>query len=499
MSKTQKIDTKKQSHRSKSQKKQSKTKNNSDQPIKPQAVKQVVTARQPVNAPKETIIQKLKGSLENITWGKKPENLHPGGSELTTQKELPWQNEPQKTELNDQIQGPQIESERNIQVDAKSQSPLAGNQELIKQVDDTQLKVSIPDLQPEPDQLHQQTAESIQQVVADQVQIKVDEVDNQELSTPSQDTQDVVMQKEVVVEIPAFPVNQAESEKTAAPVVLESQVQTKDVQVDPAQPVEMEKEFDRSLESKQRIESLENEIVSLKDSLDDLRGKHKLALQSSDDENRRLKNKNQLLKDDSKRLIRNLELSESEKTEIKTLLGKERQEKQIYIEEINGLKSKLELGNHTIDNLIEKKQQLESTLEEQTYKIAQKWAQELSEILLTKLSVLAEKEPEPIIGLKPRAVYESLLDWLAKAFGERPRMFPTSKEYTKTPEGKHLLTLDADSQGTDGLLKYYDWSPEQPFETKQLCQFKLLHWGWRVKDTILVRARVTTFINEPQD
>ena len=127
----------------------------------------------------------------------------------------------------------------------------------------------------------------------------------------------------------------------------------------------------------------------------------------------------------------------------------------------------------------------------------------MSEILLTKLSVLAEKEPEPIQGLKPRSVYESLLDWLAKAFGERPKMFPTKKEYTIATDGKYMLTLDADLDGIQSLLKRYDWSPEQPFESKsegqRHCQFKLMHWGWTVKDTILVRARVTTFIAEPQE
>jgi len=214
----------------------------------------------------------------------------------------------------------------------------------------------------------------------------------------------------------------------------------------------------------------------------------------------RLQKKIQPLQDDILRLKNILELSEKDKNQLEQILENEKKEKQTYIEKSNDLEAKLQSGNTTIEKLLEQKQDLDAKLRDKTYQIAIEWAQGLGEIL-TKLSALAEKEPEPILGLKPRAVYETLLSWLEKTFGERPKTFPSLKEFTNTKDGKYLITLDADMEGIQALLKRYDWSHEGPFEGKlegqRQCQFKVMHWGWKVNDTILVRSKVTTYNAEP--
>jgi len=186
---------------------------------------------------------------------------------------------------------------------------------------------------------------------------------------------------------------------------------------------------------------------------------------------------------------------ESDKNTLNKKLKSERKEKKIYLAEIRALEEKLQSSKLTIENLLNQKQDLETKLHDQKHQVALEWAQGLGEIL-TKLSALAEKEPEPVLGLKPRAVYETLLSWLEKAFGERPKMFPSSREFTTTSDGKYLITLDADIDGIEVLLRRYDWSYEHPFESKpegqRQCHFKVMQWGWKVNDTILVRAKVTS-------
>jgi hypothetical protein len=205
------------------------------------------------------------------------------------------------------------------------------------------------------------------------------------------------------------------------------------------------------------------------------------------------------LQTETQLLTSRLQKFEADNTALDQQLRTEQREKQLYLEKNQTLEAKLQSGNVTIENLLNQKQDLEKRLSEQKYLIALEWAQGLGEVL-TKLSALAEKEPEPVLGLKPRAIYETLLSWLEKAFGKRPKMFPSSKEFTTTAEGKYLITLDADVDGIEALLRRYDWSHERPFENKRemerQCQFKVIHWGWTVNDIILVRAKITVYHSE---
>ncbi len=187
------------------------------------------------------------------------------------------------------------------------------------------------------------------------------------------------------------------------------------------------------------------------------------------------------------------EQNESQKN-LEQNLAREEEEKAVHIAKIKTLEDQLQYGNLTIENLLDQKLILESQFQNKKEQIALELARGLGEVL-TKLSALAEKEPEPVRGLKPRAVYETLLSWLEKTFGERPKMFPSSKEFTLTSDGKRLINLDADEDGIESLIKRYDWSHERPFENRpegqRQCQFRILQWGWKVGGTILVRANVT--------
>ena len=207
------------------------------------------------------------------------------------------------------------------------------------------------------------------------------------------------------------------------------------------------------------------------------------------------------LQTETQLLTNRLRKVEAENLVLSQQLRDEQSQSQAYFEKNQVLEGKLQSGNLTIENLLHQKHDLEKKFGDQKYLIALEWAEGLGEVL-TKLSALAEKEPEPVVGLKPRAIYETLLGWLEKAFGERPKTFPSTKELTTTPEGKYVITLNADADGIEALLKRYDWSHEHPFEnlaeSQRQCQFKVLHWGWRVNDVILVRAKIAVYHPENQ-
>jgi hypothetical protein len=199
-------------------------------------------------------------------------------------------------------------------------------------------------------------------------------------------------------------------------------------------------------------------------------------------------------KEKSETLTRHIEDLNESKNNLSRNLKREQEERAAQIAKTLVLDKQLQDGNLTIENLLNQKMVLESQFQDKKQQIAIEWARGLGEVL-TKLSALAEKEPESVRGLKPRAVYETLLSWLEKTFGERPKMFPSSREFTLTADGKYLITLDADADGIEALLKRYDWAHEHPFENKsegqRQCRFKIIQWGWKVSDTILVRANVT--------
>ncbi len=108
--------------------------------------------------------------------------------------------------------------------------------------------------------------------------------------------------------------------------------------------------------------------------------------------------------------------------------------------------------------------------------------------LLTKLSALANLEPEAVRGLTPRSVFEKMKNWIEEITGERVSAFPDSKAISAG------LFLDPDKEGWDHLMECYDWSPEHPFEGapegERRRQFRVLQRGWRTNGKVLVRSRV---------
>ena len=111
---------------------------------------------------------------------------------------------------------------------------------------------------------------------------------------------------------------------------------------------------------------------------------------------------------------------------------------------------------------------------------------------LSKLSALAGKEPQEVKGLNIESVYKDLLDWLTDSIGEKPKPFPMSKEC----DVDGTLWLDADQQNLELLTEMYDWSNERPFENlpsgERMIPFRVMRRGWRVKDGVLMRARVAS-------
>lgn len=108
--------------------------------------------------------------------------------------------------------------------------------------------------------------------------------------------------------------------------------------------------------------------------------------------------------------------------------------------------------------------------------------------VLTKLSSLADLEPESIRGLTSRSVFEKMKQWIEESIGERIKAFPEQKNLDAG------LFLDPDRDGWEHLLEHYDWSPERPFEGlpegERLREFRVLQRGWRANTRILIRARV---------
>jgi ATP-dependent Lon protease len=159
------------------------------------------------------------------------------------------------------------------------------------------------------------------------------------------------------------------------------------------------------------------------------------------------------------------------------------------------LQEELEAAEHEITNLkldkqiiAQERDKAENKIEE--IKTEYQWdlVKALSPVL-TKLSALADLEPEPVRGLTPRSVFEKLKQWIGEATGERLKAFPAPKE------ASNGLLLDPDQEGWEALIARYDWSPERPFEGlpegERSREFRVLQRGWQANDRILIRARVT--------
>jgi predicted nucleic acid-binding Zn-ribbon protein len=193
------------------------------------------------------------------------------------------------------------------------------------------------------------------------------------------------------------------------------------------------------------------------------------------------------LTSDLARVEQNLHDAQEKLYVIQTKLDQTKQEKE-------ELQKQIQSGNQVIESLNEQLSELKEHISQEKLRLGIEWAQELAPIL-TKLSSLAELEPEPKINLTPHAIYLDMLDWMERIFGERPKAFPNKRElFTKDIE-KPVIFLDVDQADLESLLKLYDWAPDHPFEGlpegHRKRKFRILHWGWKIRDQVLVKASLS--------
>lgn len=117
--------------------------------------------------------------------------------------------------------------------------------------------------------------------------------------------------------------------------------------------------------------------------------------------------------------------------------------------------------------------------------------------VLAKLSALANLEPDQVLGLSERAVFEEFRTELGRAAGGRLEPFPGKHEMAD-----NTLWLDADQNGLEALQARYDWSPERPFEGllpgSRRLPFRLSRRGWSVGERVLQRAHVVPMTMEQE-
>jgi chromosome segregation ATPase len=135
-------------------------------------------------------------------------------------------------------------------------------------------------------------------------------------------------------------------------------------------------------------------------------------------------------------------------------------------------------------------EQIEEKAEREKLECGLRFAKELSP-LLADLSDLSGLEPESVKGLKPRSVLEKLKAWMVQATEESLVPFPSKGEMS----ADHTLYVDPDEVGMEPLMEKYDWQPDHPFEGlpvgERRRRFRVLRRGWRIGESILVRAHVT--------
>jgi len=150
-----------------------------------------------------------------------------------------------------------------------------------------------------------------------------------------------------------------------------------------------------------------------------------------------------------------------------------------------------------IEILTQQRDELRDQASDGKQQAASEWAKSLATILSDLSMLVPGNEPDPDRGLSPRAAYENMLNWMEKVFNERPRQFPVKKEMTYDEQKHPWVLLDADNKGLEHLLAQYDWSPESPFsnllEGQRCVKMRVQRMGWRVGNSVLLKARVTIF------
>jgi len=148
----------------------------------------------------------------------------------------------------------------------------------------------------------------------------------------------------------------------------------------------------------------------------------------------------------------------------------------------------LEICKSSRDQLARQVEDLQLAVRKEREQAGWEMATRLTAVL-TKLSALAHLEPDQVLGLSERAVFEEFRTELGRAAGGRLEPFPSKHELVD-----NVLWLDADQNGLDALQARYEWSPERPFEglppgSRRLA-FRLSRRGWSVGDRVLQRAHV---------
>jgi len=217
-------------------------------------------------------------------------------------------------------------------------------------------------------------------------------------------------------------------------------------------------------------------------------------VQSLEEELQRQKKRNHEHERDKIKLKNELSRFEQQLKGNQKILYETRQELDQTRQEKEEVQKSIEVGNHVIESLNEQLAKLQEQMSQAKHLVGIEWVKELA-FVLPKLSSLAGLEPESVKGLKPRAIYEMFLDWMEKVFGERPKPFPNKKQLLGGDAKNPKISLDADQDDLGALLKFYDWSPDHPFEDlmegSRRRKFRILHWGWKVNEIVLVQATIS--------
>ena len=266
----------------------------------------------------------------------------------------------------------------------------------------------------------------------------------------------------------------------------------------PAEPAELESLREETEQLKQTTEENEARLATLQTKLDastqkleardqELETKRKEISGLSRSLNKLKKAVDRAREDlDAERAI-NLELHQALDAERATIQGLH-QDLDTAAQAKQAIQHDLEICKSSRDQLARQVEDLQVAVRKEREQAGWEVATRLTAVL-TKLSALANMEPDQVVGLSERAVFEDFRAELGRAAGGRLEPFPGKHELAD-----NLLWLDADQNGMEALQARYDWSPERPFEglqpgSRQL-PFRLSRRGWSVGDRVLQRAHI---------
>ncbi len=181
-------------------------------------------------------------------------------------------------------------------------------------------------------------------------------------------------------------------------------------------------------------------------------------------------------------------------------LRQERRELQQQIEEIetkleNEIK-RSESMEKTIHDLQIKNDLLTKNINRRSEQILWKRIDGLLGIL-PELSCLAGKEPQSIQGLTIEHVLSRYIAEIERFFGKVER-YPNESEIIEK-DGTYWIEVEVNQENREKLNLTYDWGKEKPLEGVEFGQkvrLRLLRYGWKTSNAILVPAVVTGYSHE---